>query len=311
VETKIKFIVNPTAGQGYGKQVLPELTELIRTIPASCEIVSTETVGHAIALAREAAATGYDIVVAVGGDGTSNEVLNGLMLAWEAGFRNTRMGIIGIGRGNDFAFGFGIPPGLNEGLKVITDGKHRPMDVGKVTGGNYPQGRYFGNGVGIGFDAVVGFEAMKLTHLHGFMNYVVAALRTIFLFFNAPNVKIDYDGQSITQQSLMVSIMNGRRMGGGFMMAPNASTDDGLLDMCIAGQLSRVGILLMIPRFMKGTQTTHPQIKMRRAEKINVVALEGILPTHADGETICTAGTNLAIEIVKRPIEIITGLGSV
>ncbi len=306
-DKKIKFIVNPVAGQGAGKLALPEITRLSRENSMECNIVSTEFAGHAIQLAREAALIGYETVVAVGGDGTSNEVLNGLMQAWNQGYKNTRMGIIGIGRGNDFAYGFDIPSGLLVGFQVIQQGMHRFMDVGFVIGGDYPQGRYFGNGVGIGFDAVVGFEAMKLTHLHGFMNYIVAALRTIFLFFNAPVVHIEYDGKVITQPALMVSIMNGRRMGGGFMMAPKAMTDDGTLDLCIAGQLSRLGILTMIPKFMKGTQATQPQIKTGRAVKISIIAVEGVLPAHADGETICTAGKELQVEIINRPIEIITG----
>ena len=96
-------------------------------------------------------------------------------------------------------------------------------------------------------------------------------------------------------------------MGGGFMMAPDAQTDDGMLDLCIAGQLSRIGILTMIPRFMKGTQATQTQIKTGRAAKIHVVALQGVLPAHADGETICTAGSELRVEIIKQPIEIIAG----
>jgi diacylglycerol kinase (ATP) len=304
---KIEFIINPVAGQGAGMMALPEIKRLSSENSMDCDIVSTEYAGHAIELARQAAAAGYEIVVAVGGDGTSNEVLNGLMRAWNEGNRNTRMGIIGIGRGNDFAFGFGIPSGLLPGFQVILQGTHRYMDVGLVTGGDYPQGRYFGNGVGIGFDAVVGFEAMKLTHLHGFMNYVVAALRTIFLFFNAPLVRIELGDKVITQPSLMVSIMNGRRMGGGFMMAPEASTDDGMLDLCIAGQLSRIGILTMIPRFMKGTQATQAQIKTARTAKVRVTALVGDLPAHADGETICTAGKELLVETIKQPIEILTG----
>jgi diacylglycerol kinase (ATP) len=305
---KIKFIINPVAGQGTGKLILPEIKRLSVENMIDCDIVSTEHPGHAIALANDAAASGYEIVVAVGGDGTSNEVLNGLMKAWNQSYRRTKIGIIGIGRGNDFAYGFGIQSGLLPGFQIILEGKHRFMDVGFISGGDYPQGRYFGNGVGIGFDAVVGFEAMKLTHLHGFMNYVVAALRTIFLFFNAPLVRIEYDDNVITQPSLMVSIMNGRRMGGGFMMAPDARTDDGLLDLCIAGQLSRIGILTMIPRFMKGTQATQPQIKIRRAAKVKVTALEGSLPAHADGETICTAGKELQVEMIKQPIEILTGI---
>jgi len=307
MQEKIIFIVNPIAGQGTGKLTLPEIDRLARDNHLYYTIVSTEHPGHAIDLARDAAIGGLDIVVAVGGDGTSNEVLNGLMQAWKQGFRYSSLGIIGIGRGNDFAYGFGIPPGVLDGFKVIKDGTKHLMDVGYVVGGDYPQGRYFGNGLGIGFDAVVGFEALKLTHLHGFLNYVVAALRTIFLFFDAPTVRIEYDGKQITQPSLMVSIMNGRRMGGGFMMAPEAHPDDGLLDLCVAGQLSRIGILTMIPRFMKGTQAVHPQIKTGRASKIHVVAIDGSLPAHVDGETICTAGRELSIEIIKHPIYILHG----
>lgn len=307
MEKKIKFIVNPIAGQGAGKLAYPQIKQLASDNAMDYEIVSTQFAGHAIELAKEAAITGSNIIVAVGGDGTSNEVLNGIMQAWETGHKSAEMGVIAIGRGNDFAYAFGVVPGLQAGFQIVQQGKLRSVDIGRIVGGDYPHGRYFGNGVGIGFDAVVGFEAMKLTRLHGFTNYVVAALRTIFLYFNAPRVRIDYDNQNITQPSLMVSIMNGRRMGGGFMMAPTADTDDGLLDLCIVGQLSRVGILAMIPRFMKGTQSSQSKITTGQAAKIHVIALEGTLPVHADGETICTAGKELWVEIIKRPIDIITG----
>ena len=305
MQPKINFIINPIAGQGAGKLALPEIERLAKESFPVFGIVCTEYPGHAIELARQAAIGGDDILVAVGGDGTSNEVLNGIMQANQQGYRNTSMGIIAIGRGNDLAFGFGIPAGLQDGFEIIRKGNHRLMDVGLITGGDYPQGRYFGNGVGIGFDAVVGFEAVKLTHLHGYLNYIVAALRTIFLFFNAPLVQIDYDDKQLTQPSLMVSIMNGRRMGGGFMMAPHSEPDDGIFDFCIAGQLSRMGILKMIPQFMKGTQSSQPQIKMGQAMKVHILALNGSLPTHADGETICKAGTELTINIIKRPLSVL------
>ena len=307
MENKIKFIVNPISGQGAGKLAPPEIDRIATELHLDYEIVSTERPGHAIDLAQQAAAAGFGYVISVGGDGTSNEVLNGIMQAWNQGFRETTMGIIGVGRGNDFAFGFGILPGMEEGFKVIQKNQPRSVDVGIIVGGDYPRGRYFGNGVGIGFDAVVGFEAAKLTRIHGFLNYVVAALRTIFLYFQAPTLRIEYDNKVINQPSLMVSIMNGRRMGGGFMMAPHAVTDDGLLDLCIAGQVSRLGILLLIPKFMKGTQATHAQIKTGNATKINIFAMDGTLPAHADGETICVAGKELTVEIIKQPIKILCG----
>jgi diacylglycerol kinase family enzyme len=96
-------------------------------------------------------------------------------------------------------------------------------------------------------------------------------------------------------------------MGGGFMMAPTANTEDGVLDLCVAGQLSRLGILFLIPKFMKGTQSTSPHIKTGIASKIKVIALEGTLPTHADGETICIAGKELSIESIRQPIKILSG----
>jgi diacylglycerol kinase (ATP) len=307
MENKYNFIVNPISGQGAGKLAPPEIDRYAKELQLDYEIVITEHPGHAIDLAQRAAIDGTGYVISVGGDGTSNEVLNGIMQAWNQGYRDTTMGILGVGRGNDFAFGFGILPGLEEGFRVIRKNQPRFVDVGLIVGGDFPRGRYFGNGVGIGFDAVVGFEAAKLTRVHGFLNYVVAALRTIFLYFHAPTLRIEYDGQILTQPSLMVSVMNGRRMGGGFMMAPNAAKDDGLLDLCIAGQVSRMGILLLIPKFMKGTQASHPQIKTARAAKINIFAMDGSLPAHADGETICVAGMELTIEILKQPIKLLCG----
>ena len=177
--------------------------------------------------------------------------------------------------------------------------------VGLVTGGLYPEGRYFGNGVGIGFDAVVGFEALKMTRLHGFLSYIIAAVKTVFLYYKAPLVRIEFDGQTMDKYTLMISIMNGRRMGGGFMMAPDAGIDDGLLDLCIAEQVSKARIFALIPRFMAGTQASQPSIQTGRTRSIVVTALEGSLPAHADGETLCTEGEQLSVEILPRQIKII------
>lgn len=227
------------------------------------------------------------------------------MLAKRAGADGVAMGVVAIGRGNDFAFGVNVPPGLEEGCRVLVEDFRTSMDVGLVMGGLYPEGRYFGNGVGIGFDAVVGFEALKMTRLHAFLSYIVAAIKTIFLYYQAPLVRIEFDGQTMDKYTLMVSIMNGRRMGGGFMMAPEAGIDDGLLDLCIAEQVSKARIFALIPRFMAGTQAAQPSIQTGRTRSIVVTALEGSLPAHADGETLCTEGQKLKMEVLPRQIEII------
>lgn len=302
---RYKIIVNPISGRGSGEQAIPEITSRLANLNLDFELCRTNAPGHAIQLAAEASADGYDVVVAAGGDGTANEVLNGLVHARLEGAGQAVMGLIPVGRGNDFGFGVGIPHDLEAACMALAHGRRKWIDVGFVQGGDFPQGRYFGNGVGIGFDAVVGFEALKLKRLHGFPSYIVAALKTIFLYFQAPVVRIEYDDQTLTQPALMVSVMNGRRMGGGFMMAPEGLNDDGLIDLCIAGQVSRIGILSLIPRFMQGTQAGHPAIRTGRTRAVVVTAVQGSLPAHADGETLCLAGERLEIKILPRALEII------
>jgi YegS/Rv2252/BmrU family lipid kinase len=299
-------IVNPVSGRGAGERSIPLLRELLTSQAIEFDIARTERPMHAAELARAGAAQGYDVVVAAGGDGTANEVINGLMAARGAGVDPLpALGVLCVGRGNDFAFGAGIPRDLEAGCRALASGSRSRIDIGLVRGGLFPDGRYFGNGVGVGFDAVVGFEALKMKRLHGFASYIVAALKTIFLYFRAPMIRLEMDGQSSTLSALMVSIMNGRRMGGGFMMAPVAQTGDGWFDLCVARQVSRGRILLLIPRFMKGTQATHPAITTARAREVRVVAVEGVLPAHADGETLCVDGKELRLEVLPAQLDVI------
>jgi diacylglycerol kinase (ATP) len=302
-----KIIVNPTSGRGEGGADVPQAKELLTALGITFDLVRTERPLHAVELAREAVREGYEVVVSMGGDGTANEVLNGLMLAKLAGEGEAALGVITVGRGNDFGHGIDVPHGLEPSCRVLAAGKRKRMDVGKITGGLYPQGRFFGNGIGIGFDTIVGFEAAKLTFLTGFPSYLVAALKTIFLYFHAPRLRIAHDGGTIEQPALMVSVMNGRRMGGSFHMAPRSLNDDGLFTVCLAGQVSRAGIFLLIPRFIQGTQAGHPAIRFFDTEKLTVTALTGSLAAHADGETISTDASELAVAILPRALDVIVG----
>ena len=144
-----------------------------------------------------------------------------------------------------------------------------------------------------------------MKRLQGFASYLVAALKTIFLFYKAPKVLIEYDSQELEINALMVSVMNGKRMGGGFMMAPYALTDDSLFDLCIASQVSKLKIFTLIPKFMNGSQSDDPSIQSVQTRFVSITALEGSLPAHADGETLCYAGKSLTLEIFPRALEII------
>jgi YegS/Rv2252/BmrU family lipid kinase len=300
------IIVNPTAGKGAAKKAMPEIESTLDRLGLDYDIKYTEYPGHGIQLAEEACAGDYEIVAAVGGDGTANEVINGMMQADRNGQSLPSLAVLPVGRGNDFSYGMGIPQDLEAACQLLAGDHRRKIDIGLVKGGDYPDGRYFGNGVGIGFDTVVGFEAAKLpSFISGIPGYLIAAVKTIFLFFNAPTIHLDIDGEVLEQPCIMVSLMNGRRMGGSFMFAPDSKSDDGVLNLCIAGQVSRLQILGLFPKVMSGTQETHPAIKMPTGTSIKIKALTGTLPVHADGETICVAGQALEVEILKQVLNLV------
>ena len=302
---KYRIIANPTAGSGAGGRAIPRIERLLSEYGLDYDLVRTERPWHAVELARESTLAGYDVVVAAGGDGTSNEVLNGLMQAKESDQHSTAIGVLGVGRGNDFGSSMGVPADLESACRVLAEDHRRVIDIGRVTGGKHPDGRYFGNCVGVGFDAIGTIEVAKLPRLGGFLSYLVAVLKTIFLYCQAPLTTVEYDGQTLTQPSVMISVMNGRRLGGGFIMAPDSEPDDGLFDLCIAREVSRARMFTLIPHFFRGTQATQDPITMGRAARISITALEGTLPAQTDGEILCIDGRHLEIELLRRQIEIV------
>jgi diacylglycerol kinase (ATP) len=300
------LIVNPTSGRGFAGRSLPVIEQEMRKHGLDYTLVQTERPWHAADLAEKGARDGYEVVVVASGDGTANEALNGLMRAKMAGFDKTAMGQIAVGTGNDFAYGMNIPGGIDIGCRILAENFRRKMDVGIVKGGDYPDGRYFGNGVGIGFDAETGFVAAKIRWIRGLLLYLIAAIETIFIYYKAPTVRLQYEGKELIQPALMISIMNGRRMGGGFFFAPKGNPGDGWFDLCIARSASQLRIFGLIPYFMKGTQATQKEVQMDRARKVVATAVSGSLPVHCDGETVCHKGKELTIELLPAQIEFVT-----
>jgi YegS/Rv2252/BmrU family lipid kinase len=303
--SRYKVIANPVAGGGAGERAIPQIERLLTRHGLDFDVVRTQRPWHAAELAREAAIAECDVVVAAGGDGTANEVINGLMEARQAGYHSSVLGVLGVGRGNDFAHGVGIPHDLEPACRVLVEGHRRMIDVGRVAGGLFPQGRYFGNCVGVGFDAISTIEVAKLPRLGGFLSFFIAVLKTIFLYYKAPLTTVEYDGRTLTQPSLMISIMNGRRLGGAFWMAPDAEPDDGLFNLCIAHEVSRARIFSLIPHFLKGTQATQEPITTGQAAHVSITAVKGVLPAQTDGEILCIDGQHLEIELLPRQIEVL------
>ena len=303
---KYFVMVNPISGRGLGKKSIPRIESSLRESGLDFTLVQTERVWHAAELAEAAVRDGFDVIVCASGDGTINEAINGIMCARKDGYKNTIFTALGIGTGNDFVGGTGIPTNLEDGLKSLKANKRKKIDLGFVKGGDFPEGRYFGNGIGVGFDAAVGNEAIKVRWTRGLPAYLIGVIKTVFLYYNPAQVEIILDDkESIKQISLMISVMNGKRMGGGFKMAPDSQPDDGLFDLCIAETASKGRILQMIPYFIKGTQATLPEIQMKRARKVTIKATNSTFPAHADGEFICLSGDYLTLDLLPKELEII------
>jgi YegS/Rv2252/BmrU family lipid kinase len=301
-------IVNPLSGRGTGEKSIPIIEKWLHACNMDFTLARTERPWQAADLAQKAAVDGYNVVVTASGDGTFNETLNGLMRARQQGYTSTALGVLTLGTGNDFAAGANIPGTLEESLKVLNENKRRRIDIGRVTvreGENLTE-RYFGNGIGIGFDAMVGFEAVKVRWAVGLVPYLIGVVKTISLYFTSPFVRLTLDDQTFEQPALMTSIMNGRRMGGGFIMAPEGVMDDSWFNLCIASEASRMRLFQLIPYFLKGTQASQPEIKMLKAKRVTITALKGSLPAHADGEMLCVQGSELNVELLPEAIEIIS-----
>jgi YegS/Rv2252/BmrU family lipid kinase len=303
---KPKLIYNPTAAKGKAGQNLDKVLSLLEERNFAFDLQLTEKIGDALEFSKQAAEAGCPLVIAAGGDGTLNEVINGLMLAELNGNPRPVLAVLPVGRGNDFAFGMDVPDILEEAVNTLIAGKKRCIDIGFVRGGDYPDGRYFGNGIGLGFDTVVGFEANKIKWLHGGAAYMVGLIRTIFKYAHAPVYEVTINGETRQQPFLMVSIMNGRRMGGAFLMAPDGDPGDGLFNLCLVNEVKQIKILPVAAKFISGTQAGHPAVSMEQAKEIHIRAINSTIPAHADGETLCTAGLALNVKIFPKQIELLS-----
>lgn len=297
----IKVILNPAAGRGYGAQAEPEVRQCLKAEGVPFDIVRTAGPWHAAELAKRAAEDGFETIVSAGGDGTANEVINGLMAASQNGMTR-RMGVIAAGSGSDFASGIGVPLDLREACRRIACEQVKTIDLGRVTiPGQEP--RYFGNVVGVGFDGAVLMETLKMKRLRGLPLYLLAVLKTIFLSFDAPAVTVTFDGQRMELLAMLVSVANGPREGGGFLIAPNAKPDDGILDVCIAGEVSRLTMLRLVPHFLRGTHTDLDPITMVQTKAITISSPDGLI-AHVDGEVLCTDARQITCEVLPGALKV-------
>jgi diacylglycerol kinase (ATP) len=282
-------ILNPAAGRGAAARVRGVVERELARAGAAFTVATTTRRGHAAELAEAAAREGWQAVVAVGGDGTVHEVVNGLMRAADGG-SSTPLGIVGVGSGNDFAKLAGVPHDAAAAVRRMTSAEPRAVDVGRVGA------EWFSNGVGIGLDARVAIQVDRRRRFRGLAMYL-HALAGVLRVFRPPRMTVELDGRRVADGPMtLVTVGNGGRHGGGFWICPDARIDDGVLDVCTCHALGTLGILRFLPRVMRGTHTGASCVRMLRGTRVRVTSPDP-LPVHADGEIIADDAHELLIEL--------------
>ncbi|MFC1955850.1 diacylglycerol/lipid kinase family protein [Chloroflexota bacterium] len=280
-----KLIVNPVAGAGKTGKKWPQIMDLLKNIGLRFEHDLTEAPKHSIELAREAVKKGYEQVVSVGGDGTINEIVNGLHDA--GGIGDVMLGIISTGTGSDYSRTVGISSAYEKACRCLLRPRKLLVDLGIIEymGNGQAVKRLFVNFAGMGFDAeIVKATTQKYKALGSTASYLMGLLNTLLVYKNR-EISLVVDGEVEERKVCTVIMNNGKYGGGGMLTAPDADLADGLLDMLVIGNLSKPDLLWSLPRVYKGTHLTHPKVTMTRAKEVEIRSAQPI-PVQADGELL-------------------------
>ncbi len=280
-----KVIVNPAAGAGRTGRDLPRILAYLRDTGPDFEHELTTARGQATDLAKSAARAGCSLIVSVGGDGTVNEIANGLL---EAGYLDkVAVGIVCTGTGADYIRTLGLPRDVREACKRLRRPARRDVDLGIVeysNGGNIRR-RAFINSAGVGLDAEMArANTGTLKGLGSRLSFFAGYLKTLMSHRNFEVcVKVDQDEQRLKASIVLVG--NGRFGGGGMRPTPDADPGDGLFDIMIVGDMSRFDLLRLVPHVYRGTHVKLPLVTMKRGSRVEI-ASEQPIPLQADGELL-------------------------
>jgi YegS/Rv2252/BmrU family lipid kinase len=271
------------------------------------EVAFTERPLHAIEMTRDALRSGYERLVALGGDGTVNEVVNGFFSHDAPINPDAVLGILPWGTGNDFIKTLGIPQDLRGAARVLSHGQRRMIDVGKVGFiglDGRRQSRYFINVADFGMGGVVMEKVNRQPKARGGRLKFLLAIFDALPEFHSQKVRLSIDGgspQRLTVYDIVVA--NGRSFGGGLVPAPQAALDDGWLDVVCFGQFSKVEVVLNLGRLKNGTHLDHPKVMFSRARRVEADSDERVL-LETDGEVV--GRLPVEFEIIPRCLPVLT-----
>lgn len=293
------FILNPVAGRGKAMHIHAALIKVLEHSSLQYSFHLTTGPGHATTLARDASAQSA-IVVAIGGDGTVNEVASGLTGT------NTAMAVMSEGSGNDFARIVSAPHNPHKLLSILQDPVIRSFDTGTITmqhADGTTTTRSFFNSVGIGFDAAVARRVSTIRWLRGIPLYLTALLQTIAGY--QPHVlSVRCNNTNWTRNYFLLCIGNGKWEGGGFMLTPNAAPDDGIFEVCGVTGDSILKVLPILPSVMNGSHLGKDHIESFNTTAMSVQCPAGV-PIHGDGEIFGMQVTTAEIAINPGSLNVV------
>lgn len=289
---QLKLLCNPAAGNGLALEVTKEAEAMLSARGIPYELLVSQSPGHATELARNAALSGAETVAAVGGDGTLLEVAQGLCDT------KTALGIIPAGTGNDFIKTVNIPKDPAQALETMLQSPARPTDTVRIND------RMFLNETGTGFDVMVlDYAAKAKKHVKGLLPYLYGVVRTIF-HYKSVRLTLSVDGGEPEEKELLVlAAGNGRFIGGGIPIAPDAVPDDGLLDVVLVNKMNKLRMIGALGSLLKGKILSFKESTFLRARKL-IIAGKG-LRINTDGEIIPMDRAEIEIRpgslLVHRP----------
>mgnify|MGYP005840346863 CR=1 FL=1 len=282
----MRLIVNPVAGNGRGAKLWPRLCQELHAGGTEFDYLFTEGPDHAVELARQAVAEGCRLIVAVGGDGTIHEVVNGLMVEDQVP-EGVVLGAICCGTGSDFARTVGLVQEPLAAARRLAYGSDRRIDLGVIH--CWQEGQevveYFPNAAGLGFDGEVAARVNRMSKAGGgTIPYLTGLLLTLITYENKP-VTITLDDRTWAQRANAVVVANGRYFGGGMHIAPDARPEDGLFDVIVIGDVTKLELLMQVPRVYRGTHLSHPKVDAYRSRRVQVESPQRLI-LQADGEYV-------------------------
>ncbi len=300
------FLVNPASANGATGRRWPELARQAASAGLEGDALFSERPGHLSRLAREAAAGGASLLVVVGGDGSVNEVANGLFELDE----RPPLAIVPRGTGWDFVRTFGIPRDVDQAVRVALDGVERQIDLGRVTYRAWAGGEercVFANVASAGMSGAIAARANETSKaLGGKASYLWATFR-VFAGWSPTQVRVTVDGERREGRMTDVVVANGRFFGGGMKICPDAVPDDGLFDVLTIGDVTKRDLVVTMPKIYRGTHLPHPKGELLRGRTCAIESDEPI-PIQLDGEQPGT--TPVRFEVLPLALRVLVPAGT-